>query len=170
MLQALGQHLRERRKAAGLSQVQAADAAGIGRSTLLHLEHGRKDIRISNVMSVAAAIGASLGLAGEEPEAAERLRLRAMESMKLARRREAHMRLALDLALGRPGARAALADARRMVQVWKKGKTCSRRYIDAWSRILEGRPADVAARIRDIDAAWLDALLQNTPFPRTALE
>jgi transcriptional regulator with XRE-family HTH domain len=162
----LGRQLREKRVAAGLSQVDAARAAGVGRSTLIHLEQGRKDIRLSNVVSVAEALGASFGLDAGLPEQAERLRARSEEAGKLAARRQAHLKLALDLALGRVAAIRALDDARHMVALWKRDRTCSEHYIKAWSRILSGPPAKVAARLRDVDEHWLDALLQNTPFSR----
>lgn len=165
-LRQLGSQLRERRLAAGLSQLGAAQAAGVGRSTLIHLEHGHKDIRLSNLLSIADAIGASFGLEGESPEQSERLRLRAEEVLKLARRRQGHFKLAINLALMRPSAVQALRDARNMVALWKKNKTCSEHYIREWTRILAGTPVQVAGRIRDIDEQWLDALLQNTPFSR----
>jgi transcriptional regulator with XRE-family HTH domain len=160
----LGKQLRERRLATGLSQLGAAQAAGVGRSTLIHLEHGRKDIRLSSILSIAEAIGASFGLAGVAPELSERVRLRAEETLGLARRRQAHLEIAVDLALGRASAARALRDARRMVALWRRDRTCSERYVKEWSRILEGGPAQVGAKIRDIDEQWLDALLQNTPF------
>lgn len=162
----LGRQLRERRVAAGLSQSNAALAAGVGRSTLIHLEGGKKDSRLSNVLSIANAIGASFGLQGEGPEHADRSRLRADEALKLAGRRQAHLKLALDLALGRADALRTVEDARRMVSLWKRSRSCSEHYIQAWSRILKGRPAQVARRIREIDELWVDALLQNTPFSR----
>ena len=165
-LKQLGKQLRQRRLAAGLSQSSAAKAAGVGRSTLIHFEQGKKDVRFSNVLAIAHAIGASFGVQSESPERLERLHLRTEEALKLAKRRQAHARLALDLALRRPHAARALGDARAMVALWKRNRTCSEHYIDAWSRILKGTPAQVARRIGDIDEHWLDALLQNTPFSR----
>ena len=162
----IGRKLRERRVAAGLSQAEAAALARVGRSTLIHLEGGKKDSRLSNVLSVAHSVGASLELRGGPQEHLERLRLRADEASRLARRRQAHLKLALDLALDRPDALRALDDARAMVSLWKRDRTCSEHYIVEWSRILKGNPVQVARRIRDIDEPWLDALLQNTPFSR----
>ena len=163
-LRALGSQFRERRLAAGLSQSAVAESAGVGRSTLIHFEQGRKDVRLSNVLAIAAAIGASFGVRADSPERLERRHLRSEEALKLARRRQAHAELALDLALRRPAAIRALAAACAMVALWKKHRTCSEHYIDAWSRVLKGSPAQVAKRIRDIDNEWVDALLQNTPF------
>jgi len=166
ILGSLGRQLRDKRVAAGLSQLRAAQAAGVGRSTLIHLEQGKKDVRLSKVLSIAEAIGASFGLQSESPQRLERLRLRAEEALKLAGRRQVHSQLALDLALGRPRALQALDEARAMVSLWAKNRTCSAHYIDAWARILKGTPAQVARHVRDIDEQWLDALLQNTPFSR----
>ena len=163
-LSQLGGRLRERRLAAGLSQVDAARAAGVGRSTLIHLEHGRKDARLSNILAVAEAIGASLGLDAGSSERSERFRLRAEEAVKRKRRHNEHLRLALDLALGKPAALGALREARSMVELWRRERTCSPHYIKEWSRILSGTPSRVARRIGDIDEQWLDAMLQNTPF------
>jgi len=165
-LKRLGIQLREKRRAAGLSQIGAAQAAGVGRSTLIHIEHGRKDIRLLNMLSIADAIGASFGLQDAVPEQAERLRLRTEEALKLARRRQDHLKLAVDLALGSASALRALRDARDMVALWKRDATCSERYIKAWSGVLAGTPSQVARKIRGIDERWLDALLQNTPFSR----
>ena len=167
-LEAVGSQFRHRRLAAGLSQAAAAKSAGVGRSTLIHFEQGKKDIRLSNVLAIAAAIGASFGVRADSPELLERRHLRAGEAIKVARRKQAHAELAADLALRRPAALRALAGARAMVALWKKHRTCSEHYIGAWSRVLKGSPAQVAKRIRDIDAEWVDALLQNTPFPQVA--
>jgi transcriptional regulator with XRE-family HTH domain len=165
ILGATGAQFRERRLAAGLSQSVAAERAKVGRSTLIHFEQGRKDVRLSNVLALAAAIGASFGMRAESPEHAERVHLRSQEAMKMMSRRHAHARIALDLALRRPPALRALVEARSMVTLWKRHRTCSEHYIDAWSRILRGKPGQVAARLHDIDPRWIDALLQNTPFP-----
>ena len=163
-MEGLGSGLRKRREAAGLTQVAAARAAGVGRSTLIHFEQGGKDVRISNVIAMAKAVGATVLLQGESSEGLQRLQLRREEDLKLARRREQHLRLALDLALGRPRSAAILERARAMVALWRRNRTCSEFYIDGWSRVLKGDPPRVARSIRDIEPEWLDAMLQNTPF------
>ena len=163
-LSRVGAELRERRRLAGLSQNAVASAAGVGRSTLIHLEQGKKSVSLSSVLAIAEAVGAKVGVHDDGAELGERRRLRLDEALKLARRREAHLSLALDLALGRPSAIRALSDARRMVDLWKRDRTCSSFYIDGWSKVLKDSSEQVARRIRDIDANWLDAMLQNTPF------
>jgi len=147
-----------------MSQVDAARAAGVGRSTLIHLEQGRKDIRLSNALAIARAMGATMSIAGESDGLSDRRRERAEEALKLSARREAHMRLALRLSLGEPRALRALEGAREMVRVWKESRTCSPFYISKWTGILKGSPAQVARRVSEIESEWLDAMLQNTPF------
>lgn len=166
-LRNLGGRLRDRRVAMGQSQASAARAAGVGRSTLIHFEHGRKDIRLSSLLAIADAVGVSVGLdAGDPAPDAERVRLRGEQRQEAAARRERHYAIAIDLALGRPSALNALRDARAMVALWKRNRTCSDYYIKEWSRILAGTPAQVAGRIRGIDEDWRDALFQNTPFSK----
>ena len=139
----------------------------MGRSTLIHLEHGEKDVRLSSALAIAQALGASIAIDSEPAEISGRRQARAEEALRLAARRERHLRLAVALALGRPEALRALEEARAMVRLWKTGGTCSPFYIERWSSVLRGDPAQVARRIERIDSEWLDAMLQNTPFPET---
>lgn len=162
----LGRSLRDRRREAGLSQADVARAAGIGRSTLIHLEQASKDVRLGNLLAVAEAVGSAVGVQAESPDLAERRLLRLEEALKLARRREAHLRFAADLALGRREALQALEEARGMVGLWKRDRTCSEFYIAGWSKVLAGDHAQVAGAISDMDQRWLDAMLQNTPLAR----
>lgn len=164
-LKRLGRDLRERRRAVGLSQADVAKSARVGRSTLIHLEQGDKDVRLSKALAIAGAVGTSIAVEGESPELARRRQARAEEALRLAARRERHLRIAVDLALGRPDALRSLDEARDMVRLWKRDGTCSPFYVDGWSKVLRGRPAHVARRIQGIEAQWLDAMLQNTPFP-----
>lgn len=138
----------------------------MGRSTLIHLEQGSKDVRLSNALAVAEAVGTTVTVQGESPELAERRRLRAEDALRLARRREAHLHFAVGLALGRPAALRGLEEARQMVQLWKRERSCSAFYIEGWSKVLRGSAAQVARRIQEIEPNWLDAMLQNTPFSR----
>lgn len=136
----------------------------------MHLEQGTKDVRLGNLLAVAEAIGTTVGVQAESADHAERRRLRTQEALKLARMRDAHSRLAAGLALGRASSLRLLDDARRMVELWKRDRTCSARYIEGWSRVLAGKPARVAGAILDMDPRWLDAMLQNTPFPQLAAD
>lgn len=166
----LGRNLRDRRRTAGLTQADVARAAGIGRSTLIHLEQGTKDVRLGNLLAVAEVVGTTLGVQAESPDLADRRRLRLEEALKLSQRREAHFRLAADLALGRREALRALEEARGMVQLWKRDRTCSEFYIAGWSKVLAGDCGQVAGAMRDMDQRWLDAMLQNTPLGRVVAD
>lgn len=61
-------------------------------------------------------------------------------------------------------AQEKLDEARRMVALWKKARSCGRQYIEAWSRIVHQEPFEAARRILEADPGWLDAMFQNTPF------
>jgi HTH-type transcriptional regulator / antitoxin HipB len=56
----LGQIVRTRRLAMGLTQPQLALAAGCGLRFIVDLEAGKPTVRLENVLRVIAALGASL--------------------------------------------------------------------------------------------------------------
>ncbi len=51
-----------------------------------------------------------------------------------------------------------------MVELWRENKTCSERYIDGWSEIVNSPPTEAALKIANIEKSWIDAMFQNTPF------
>lgn len=53
----LGQAIRNRRKAAGLSQEALADAAEIDRSHMGKIERGERNVSVLNILKIAAALG-----------------------------------------------------------------------------------------------------------------
>lgn len=55
-LKRLGEAVRARRKAAGLSQEALADAAGIDRSHMGKVERGERNVTLLNVLKIAAAL------------------------------------------------------------------------------------------------------------------
>lgn len=55
-LAAFGLTIRELRKAKGLSQEAFADAAGLDRSYMGHIERGEKNITLSKVYQIAGAL------------------------------------------------------------------------------------------------------------------
>ncbi|MBU8841237.1 MULTISPECIES: helix-turn-helix domain-containing protein [Mycolicibacterium] len=57
ILAALGAAIRERRIAAGLTQAQLAERAGIGRVHLSHIEFGRKSPTVVVLVHLARALG-----------------------------------------------------------------------------------------------------------------
>ena len=58
--QALGERIRQRRKEAGLTQAELAKLAGVGRITVMRLEHGRIDARTETLRRIAGALGVQL--------------------------------------------------------------------------------------------------------------
>jgi len=52
----IGQHIRQARKAAGLSTVEVAARAGRSRDVLHRLEHG-EDVSLSSLLMILGAIG-----------------------------------------------------------------------------------------------------------------
>ena len=56
-LKELGQSIRERRKAQGLSQEALADASGVDRSHMGKIERGERNVTLLNLLRIADAIG-----------------------------------------------------------------------------------------------------------------
>ena len=159
----LGSAFKALREKKGLSQESVAKAAGIGRSTLVHLENGA-DVRLSKINAVASVLGTGLEAATESKEITERRQARMQQSLRTLSLQKAHWRLALDLLLEDPAAVTAIADARRMVDLWQREKTCSAFYIDTWRTLLAGTPREVGTALARMDPQWESALLQNSPF------
>ena len=159
----MGAALRALRESKHLSQDAVAKAAGIARSTLVHLENGA-DVRLAKAAAVAKTLGASLCAMAQPAARHERLLARAQINERNLRLHNAHLRLALDLLLDKPAALAALDAARGMVALWARERTCSAFYIDTWRKLLEGAPGDAARALAQMDAQWESALVQNSPF------
>ena len=162
----VGSSLRAFRQAKRMSQDAVAKAAGIGRSTLVHLENGA-DVRLAKIVAVASTLGVSLRATAEPAAPAalvERQLARAQMNERNLKLQNAHLRLALDLILEKPAACAARADARNMVELWSRARTCSPFYIDAWRKILQGPAMDVGKALAQMDSQWESALMQNSPF------
>jgi len=66
----VGEVLKARRKALGLSQLQVCDLAGVGPAFLYSLEHGKPTVRLDKVLEVLAVLGLGLEL-GESGEVLE---------------------------------------------------------------------------------------------------
>ncbi len=58
----IGQFVRERRKAAKLSQQELAEVAGVGQRFISELERGKSTVRLSEVGTVLAVFGKRLGV------------------------------------------------------------------------------------------------------------
>lgn len=59
-LGALGDDLRARRQALGLSQVDAAELAGVSERWLRDLEHGKATVRLDRLTQLLTALGLEL--------------------------------------------------------------------------------------------------------------
>ena len=158
-----GNSFKAFRENKGLSQETVAKAAGIGRSTLVHLENGA-DVRLSRIIAVARALGAEIEAVAEPKELAERRQARLQQTVRVQSLQKAHLRIALNLLLDDPVTVRALDDARKMVDLWEREQVCSPFYIDTWRTLLNGLPGEVGAALSRIDEKWESALLQNSPF------
>ena len=69
-LAALGQQIRTRRKALGLSATVAAEAAGLSRVTLHRMEKGAPAVTMAAYLNVMAALGLDFGLSLPADQAA----------------------------------------------------------------------------------------------------
>ena len=58
----IGRFVRERRKAAGFSQRELGELAGVGRRFVSELEQAKPTVRMSSVNKVLAAFGKTLGI------------------------------------------------------------------------------------------------------------
>lgn len=159
----IGDSFRLMREKKGLSQEVLAKAAGIGRSTLVHLENGA-DVRLSKIAAVAKALDAGLAASAESNGFAERRQARQQQALRSLALQNAHLRIALDLLLEEPTVVAALDAARSTVDLWARNKVCSAFYIDTWRGLLSGTAREVGTALARMDKNWESALLQNSPF------
>jgi transcriptional regulator with XRE-family HTH domain len=163
----IGRALQELRAKRRMSQVQVAAEAGIGRSTLVHLERG-EDVQLSSAAKVAKVLGAELGVLAEHPDLAKRRQARLEQDARVRAARELHLKLAVRFALNGSDARQLRRDALRMIDLWERDKICSKFYIDGWREVLSGSSTGIARRLISLDPQWGPAMLQNTPFRITA--
>ena len=159
----LGLTLKALREKKGLSQVDMARTAGIGRSTLVHLENGA-DVRLSKVTAVARVLGVEIEPVAEPSLMFQRKEARLQNAFRMQALQSAHRRIALDLMQGDPAMAKAMIEARRMVEIWERDKTCSPFYIKSWKAVLRGSAREVGKALSRLDEKWELALLQNTPF------
>ncbi len=60
----LGELIRFHRRKAGLTQIQLADLAGIGKATVFDIEKGKTTVQMKNVLSVLAALNIDIHFEG----------------------------------------------------------------------------------------------------------
>ncbi len=56
----IGEIIQSIRKKAGLTQKELADLAGVGKTTVFDIEHGKNSIRFSNVLTICRVLNISL--------------------------------------------------------------------------------------------------------------
>ena len=61
-IDAIGEIVREERKALGLRQAELAAASGVGVRFLVDLERGKPTVQLGKVMAVLAALGCALDI------------------------------------------------------------------------------------------------------------
>ena len=160
----IGPALRKLRENLGLSQVDTAKRAGIGRSTLLHLENGSGDVRLSKLTAVAKILGVEIEPVSEPSVLSQRKQARFQNAFRMQALQSAHRRIALDLLQGDPSIGEAIIEARAMVELWERDKTCSPFYIQRWKDVLQGSAVEIGKALSQLDEKWELALFQNTPF------
>lgn len=52
MISTLGQIIREHRKKAGLTQIELAKMAGVGKTVIHNIEHGKKTIQLDTLFKI----------------------------------------------------------------------------------------------------------------------
>lgn len=153
----LGAELRKARKAAGISQVDLAQAVGIGRSTVQAVERGKEYTKPAAVHRVIArAVGwtdesIELVLAGGEPEALAPPIAQAVERN-------------VESAVSSAGDRADLDLPLRIVQEMEEGRLLDAQVIDLGGDssarmivVVKGAPDATPEQIRRDLRAWRDA-------------
>lgn len=58
----IGRYVRERRKAAGFSQAELGELAGVGRRLVSELEQDKPTVRMDSANKVLAVFGKTLGI------------------------------------------------------------------------------------------------------------
>ena len=158
-----GALVRRGRLAKGLRQSELARAAGVSRTVVSRLEQGkRRPVQTDVLDRLFQALELDPRLEAASP-GDERRRARAEHQARLERQRSRHLRLAVEIALDRRGAAGRIARAKRMVELWRRNRTCSPVYIKRWYALLALPPGELAQRMSAL-GEWEDALFQNTPW------
>lgn len=164
MIDALPNLIRARRREMGLSQKQAAEAAGVSRTTLSHVEQGKAPhVQMDVLARILRALDLAPRLSADGSPDPARLAARMAHQERLHAQRERHLRLAVELAADSRAARGRIARARKVVALWRRNRTCSPHYVKRWMELLALPPSQLARRMASL-AEWEDAMFQNTPW------
>lgn len=164
MMNDLAPLIRARRLELNLSQKQLAEAARVSRTTLSHVEQGKAPhVQMDVLARILRALDLALRLsAGGAPEPG-RLAARMAHRERLHAQRERHLRLAVELAADARAARGKIARAMKVVELWRRNRSCSPHYVRRWTELLALPPSQLARRMASL-ADWEDAMFQNTPW------
>lgn len=159
-----GKIIRERRSQAGLKQEELAARANVSRAVVSELERGkRKVVQSDTVERLFAVLGVQPHVLQQPDRDSARQLARLQQALKLGEQRERHLRLAFELSQDERAAARKIAKARERVELWRRKKSCSRFYIDRWSRLLALPPRQLAGEMHRL-GDWEAALFQNSPW------
>jgi transcriptional regulator with XRE-family HTH domain len=158
-----GRLIREAREKKGLKQDELACKAKVSRTIVSLLERGKaKAVQSDTLDRLLTALELQPEIAQPGGGGSRKL-ARLEQELRLHRRRERHLRLAIELADDAAAAVAKIAKARERVELWRKNRSCSPFYIERWSRILAQPPRRMAKKIASL-GEWQDAMFQNSPW------
>jgi len=160
----IGRQIKERRVSLGLSQQALARRAKVSRTVLSGLESARgAPVQSDKLERLAAGLDAKL-VVNLGNARSEKALVRLQRHLALAKLRERHLRLALDLSARPHEAPAKIRRALQQVDLWEDRKSCSPRYIDGWRQALHhSEPVEVATAMTSF-GEWEDAMFQNSPW------
>ncbi len=159
-----GRLIKEQRLRKGLNQDELAAAARVSRAVLSRLEQGgARPVQTDTLERLLRALEIEPQVLGRSAPDDARKQARLEQERKLERRRNQHLRLAVELADAGPAASAMVAKARARVDLWRTNRSCSPHYIERWSELLALPPRKLAKAMASL-GDWEDALFQNSPW------
>jgi transcriptional regulator with XRE-family HTH domain len=159
-----GRLIKDQRLRKGLKQNELAAAARVSRAVLSRLEQGgARPVQTDTLERLLRALQIEPQAFGRAALDDARKLAHLEEERKLERRRNQHLRLAVELADAGPAAAAMVARARTRVDLWRRNRSCSAHYIERWSELLALPPRKLARAMAAL-GDWEDALFQNSPW------
>lgn len=159
-----GKLIKDQRLRKGLTQAALAEAARVSRAVLSRLERGKPHpVQTDTIERLLAALGIDPQVIDRSVRDDARRLARLEQENRRVEQRSRHLRLAVELASDERAAAARIARARERVALWRSQRSCSRFYIDRWSRLLALPPRKLAKAMASL-GEWEDALFQNSPW------
>lgn len=157
-----GEFVRGQRLGKGMSQADLARKANVSRSLLSRLERGSaRAVQTDSLDRLFEALGSHPPFGSGPMDARRQARL--TQERKVEQNRTRHLRLAIDLAGDEGAAAGQVAKARERVDLWRRNKSCSPRYIERWAGVLDLPPRKLAQAMASF-GEWEEALFQNSPW------